>query len=488
MRRLALCVLAAACSGGGDPAPPDAALRELVVSALARHHTPEGIVDQTVGGVIHGVLARQPDGSFVEGPPGFHEPTGSPPVYRVPVPAGEVYLVLRALGFQYDVIVGAPDRVEADHATFGRPVRDLTFQSLAVTVDGALPWQFGDQLLVTCPALVSRGYVSSGDPPPGAIAIAATAAGWQGVDYRADRGDVAWALQRRLQTVDGVSYHRVVRSLEVGPLGSRDGLPAIEGTMEAPAEAALGLDVPLSELASRLGVAPDALTAWIELEVRPFGAPTPTGVVVWREDLLYAGDLTGDVAASLPYGNPYPAEWPIVLTVHARSEVVDYALPGTPPLMVGPFARSVHTLVAGQVPPAPSIGAPREVRVEGALPSADIVEVPVAPGLSWAPPASGTADGYIVEIHRLDLSGDEEPWTSTYEAVRLYTVATSLRVPPGLLEPGVAHFATVAAVVGAAPGDVDVLARPFGVTGTSALAGALSVRFRPGAAAAARSE
>jgi hypothetical protein len=78
------------------------------------------------------------------------------------------------------------------------------------------------------------------------------------------------------------------------------------------------------------------------------------------------------------------------------------------------------------------------------------------------------------------VDGDERPYTSIYETVRLHTVATSVRVPPGLLGAGEVHYATVAAVAGASPGDVDVLARPFEIAGTTAVAGALSVRFRSG--------
>jgi hypothetical protein len=55
-----------------------------------------------------------------------------------------------------------------------------------------------------------------------------------------------------------------------------------------------------------------------------------------------------------------------------------------------------------------------------------------------------------------------------------------VRVPPGLLDAGEVYYATVAAVAGASPGDVDVLARPFEIAGTTAVAGALSVRFRTG--------
>jgi hypothetical protein len=477
---VAVVAAAAGACGGTEPSSPDAALRELTVSVLERHHTPEGIVDVRLGGAVDRVFARQADGSFVAGPPDYLEPTGDPPAYRVPVPAGEVYLVLHAGGFQYDLVVGAPDRVVADRATYGRPLRDLNVQPVAIAVDGALPWDVGDDLVVTCPALVTRAYLSSGEPPPGTSAITGTSQGWQGADYRADRGDVVYVLQRRQETVGDVRYLRVVRSLAVGPLGARDGLATIEGTLAAPRDAALALDVRLSELATRVGVAPGELTASVELEVRPFGAGNPTGVVVPREILMFINEVSADVAVTLPYGNPYPAEWPVVLSLRARSEITDYALPGTPPVLTGPFASSTHTLAGGLVAPAPLLGAPVDVRVEGVPPSADIVDVPGAPVLSWGAPASGTADGYVVEIYRLFVDGDERPYTSIYETVRLHTVATSVRVPPGLLDAGEVYYATVAAVAGASPGDVDVLARPFEIAGTTAVAGALSVRFRTG--------
>jgi hypothetical protein len=173
---------------------PDAALRELTVSVLERHHTPEGIVDVPLGGVDR-VFARQADGSFVAGPPDYLEPTGDPPTYRVPVPAGEVYLVLRAGGFQYDLVVGAPDRVVADRATHGRPLRDLNVQPVAIAVDGALPWDVGDDLVVTCPALVTRAYLSSGDPAPGTSAITGTSQGWQGAATGGPLGGVRRAAR-----------------------------------------------------------------------------------------------------------------------------------------------------------------------------------------------------------------------------------------------------------------------------------------------------
>ncbi len=70
----------------------------------------------------------------------------------------------------------------------------------------------------------------------------------------------------------------------------------------------------------------------------------------------------------------------------------------------------------------------------------DLNNVGLTPTLSWVPPASGTPTGYEVDLYRLSLSGNI---TQRSPLAYFYTSATSLQLPPGILQAGDRYCFTI---------------------------------------------
>jgi hypothetical protein len=156
---------------------------------------------------------------------------------------------------------------------------------------------------------------------------------------------------------------------------------------------------------------------------------------------------TSTAAADIDYGalryenafSQFVQQW----SSHVTSYLVGYTAPGATNAtgvlgFVTASAPRTDTMVV-----APAITPARTPRINNLDAYADRMGVGLAPLLSWASPLTGPAHGYAVEVYRLANDGGD---TSFSYVATIFTTATSLRIPPGVLESGAAYFAVLVAI------------------------------------------
>jgi hypothetical protein len=146
------------------------------------------------------------------------------------------------------------------------------------------------------------------------------------------------------------------------------------------------------------------------------------------------------VVGPLTYGRlsiPFANE---VTTAEMRVPVPKY-LPGTmTPTTAYAFLRR-EAAVTATVATTTALGPVRFVQYEdGGSAFSDRGGVGTTPLLRWTAPAIGTPAGYVVRVIRLDNVGGATRGTFVGA---IATTATSLRLPPGLLEHGKTYFASI---------------------------------------------
>lgn len=144
-----------------------------------------------------------------------------------------------------------------------------------------------------------------------------------------------------------------------------------------------------------------------------------------------------NIDLTMTHGRPF-GSWP--LQTESR-------LPVTVPLMVSGrvFSRSfdaIHVTRTDSDVVVLEVSPPTALRLNGSPAQAPLAGVGTSPVLAWSAPAVGVPSAYVVTISR--LSGGVTI-TETLVA-RLRTPFTRVRIPPGVLLPGEAHFAIVTAV------------------------------------------
>jgi hypothetical protein len=144
---------------------------------------------------------------------------------------------------------------------------------------------------------------------------------------------------------------------------------------------------------------------------------------------------TGSMAYGLPLSGDWGAHWIATADVH---------VPVTVGTTNGAFVVSVRSMgpIADTVSlPAPQLGLPRAPRVNGRDLFARQDGVGPTPTLSWGEPVPGAADGYTLQIVRLEPGGIP-PWT--YLAA-IDTADVAVELPPGILETGREYIAVIRA-------------------------------------------
>jgi hypothetical protein len=146
---------------------------------------------------------------------------------------------------------------------------------------------------------------------------------------------------------------------------------------------------------------------------------------------------TGAMAYGTPLAGRWGAHWIASADVHTPVQV------GT--IRAG-FVASVRSM--GPVTDTsvtldgPRLGLPRAPRVNGQDLFSRRDGVGLTPTLAWDPPSIGSADGYTVQLVRLDGGTASPPWT--YVAA-FDTSRTTLELPPGVLEAGKEHVVIIRA-------------------------------------------
>jgi hypothetical protein len=274
------------------------------------------------------------------------------------------------------------------------------------------------------------------------------------------RGDRAWVAQmaarvlRRTSGGESEYYYTTVRGLRLPPFSHDGSAPMpIQGTLQAPPLKELPLDWRLSAfraLASEIHPAATVAPFGLYFSVNP-GMDEAQGGWTWAgpQLLWFIGqDVSGspDILATLGYGNPY-SSLPRERASADMAFSIPFQLPNERPrrLTTGvSVADEPSGLAAG--PLIPRVHPPRGLTVDGTEAYSARTLSAGAHTVAWQPPSTGNADAYRVWLTRV------EPRTGTTRIATFYMdrSVTSVRLEPGLLQPGRHYMLFVTAVL--APG------------------------------------
>lgn len=279
-------------------------------------------------------------------------------------------------------------------------------------------------------------------------------------------GDPAWLLQTQpfdagdldaLSTDGGTFYVYATSTMRAAPLtglrlgpdgGSISGVFQNATTTEA-VQLTIGGDwsAHFGEMVDGGGYLPT-------LAASVFPAPNAPGLSPqWVGYSGMLADFYGDAPPSqfsllMPYVNPYPPEWKLVLVVSAINSQRT-RLPGT---TSGSVSASLNDsrLVTAVAAPLPRVLPPR-ITVEGS----NGTFASLTPQISWQAGAGMTPNAWTISVIRLSVSGTA---TVRSTVATVFTSGASARLPPGVLVSGQTYVLRVTAVL--VPGE-DLLTTPY---------------------------
>jgi len=341
---------------------------------------------------------------------------------------------------------------------YGRPNATLVTTSptnLVFNVTGMAPWQDGNLLQITAFGAggfglavrydPNTGMLLSGNPTVGATSLSGFTIDWSltaPTDFidqpmlidggQADRLALTQLVSRSNASA---SYLSIVKIFRAPAFTMTSGQPStLAGAFEDVAQdRQIWASWKRSEFAAHVTeIHPSARAA----------APNFTILVQPRADvytyvsptLLDVSSTTQpdgtDVDLSLQYGNPFPPAWPSWAT---SCMYADAYLP----YPTGTSRMDMYGFICGSLPLAsaqtgtmrPTISPPRDLKVNGIAATGPLVGIGTTPALSWSPPALGTPTSCSVVVRKRPVGAGD------YTAISVPATSTSVRIPPGILEP-----------------------------------------------------
>jgi hypothetical protein len=146
---------------------------------------------------------------------------------------------------------------------------------------------------------------------------------------------------------------------------------------------------------------------------------------------------------TVSFGDPFLEAWER-WSDHRTTFSMDYTAPqaGEPVTFIAQIQR-VEAL-APSMTITPRVTPPRAPKIDGADAFQSQSAVGGTPLVSWTAPSTGTATGYGVFVFELSRVGT----ASRFDVLAgIFTRSTSVRLPPGVLQPGRAYFIQVRAYV-----------------------------------------
>ncbi|WP_147470204.1 hypothetical protein [Corallococcus sp. AB049A] len=388
------------------------------------------------------------------------------------VPSGAYYL---RLGKDYVVTNSRAPDLGRDGQ--GRPDAAPASASTTLSVDlqGLAPWQVGDDLEVFS---AGTGLWAQGVPEY-ALTGAALGAGsqrWtQTLEYAGMRnaspveaasGDTVTfhQLSMKSEATSGapVAYTAATRAFSAPLAVAQGGTASFTGTLAVLAQdQVLNVDLRTQDFeALRTQVHPSAQPVDHALFVAAFPDGT-RGSYASAPDLLTYFPVTGAAnrVFSFSYGNPFPGFTQAGLA--ETSFTVSLLAPGaTQALTVRPSVGQADALPSFHASAlAPRLGPARSPTLAGQDAFGNVTGVGLTPRLAWTAPSVGTATHYRVRVYEVFVNAQGRTAQAAGGPVaQLYTAATSLRFPPGVLAAGKQYYAILEA---ASSGNADFQGHPF---------------------------
>ncbi|RKH40275.1 hypothetical protein D7X12_21195, partial [Corallococcus sicarius] len=166
----------------------------------------------------------------------------------------------------------------------------------------------------------------------------------------------------------------------------------------------------------------------------------------------YAGEVftlglpegsASDFTRPLTYGNPYPSSWGSVGYAQYPFRVW-LPIPAGSGSSFGALGlmftqERLEDLVAGPV--QPRVSPPRSLTLDGVDATTSLQVGSLTPVVAWQAPTLGTPSAYRVTVY---AQGAYSPRNRGY--VYVPGALTQVRLPPGLLSPGLMHYLRVTAI------------------------------------------
>jgi hypothetical protein len=140
-----------------------------------------------------------------------------------------------------------------------------------------------------------------------------------------------------------------------------------------------------------------------------------------------------DGLTNFSYGNPFPPEWPVLVSVGAQF-VVNRSVPGVAGPVRAHGAVASHRLLdaLANSPVTPLLTPPRDIRLNGQDAALDLTGVGATPTLSFTAPEQGTPAGYHVFV----MTNDSQDDLFYNVAAHIVTTETEFVLPPDVLRSG----------------------------------------------------
>lgn len=264
-----------------------------------------------------------------------------------------------------------------------------------------------------------------------------------------DKGDSVYITQMVTRELDGQPYQALGRMLQ----------PALFTMQEGYGIPLVGQLAPVAQSESATFDWRRSSFAGYASTVNPSATPNLQYVGVWAEptDLRYGWlyDAPGLFLASsmqtsdrvfgpVQYGNPFPSSWSALGFVKAYFAKTYQTASGTPSsfyVSINHYTRAAEMIAA---PILPLVSPPRGPRFGNRDAYNDLTGVTLTPTLAWTVPARGSPERYVIEIYRLGVNSSGA--TSADYIAQIFTSATRIRIPAGILAAGQSYFANITAI------------------------------------------
>jgi hypothetical protein len=424
-------------TGGGMGAPSD-----VTGTMIYRYYSESAPVDVPVD--LQGVQVEAfvwNAGSWTTYP-GVGKSDGS---FTVPaVPAG---LFMLDVGGAYVYTTAHTLDLGGENAGRYGAVMSTGGASIAGAIQNLDPWQANDTVewFDANAGGAAYGFDMSA-PANGDTSIQSQPCSWNGALIDATKGDVLYATQLSASG-SSVVTRKVSRYTSFASVEQTDGVATMVSGAFTPVtdDQMINVNFAVSAFA-QLGTQVNPIAsnegAFYSLSTAP--GMSQAGLVGYYTDLLLVYPTADVNLANVAYANPFSATWGT--EVYAGGTFgVQYTAPGAtaPAAVYGyvyvtlPSAQAATTTLKPVVTPVVS------PLVNGKSAFGPLNGISLTPTLSWSPPAVGAPSGYRILVSLIANSGGTS--TSQYLA-SIFTVETSVPLPPNMLQKGSTYVFTITAL------------------------------------------
>lgn len=337
-----------------------------------------------------------------------------------------------------------------------------TNEGLNLSAENLSPWTAQDELQFTTWGVGLIAYSTLQTPPlfkahapdAGDTSLQSTIVDLSGTPVpESAKGDVTYISQLSFHTLDGGGDWKAVSRAVSLPLDLEIGKPTVvETRFEPPEEQVAHVQYDARSFEGFAAqVHPDGVafeTRWLlDTHLGPFGVNTLNN---GSPDLLVARlpPDAGVVSLSLPYGNPYPADWARFVIVGAAFEAL-YRIPlpdggFTPPRSEVASITRFETYDTSQANVLDATLTPvRDVRLDGQAVAEGYPLVASTPVVSWTAPERGMVSRVDIDVVELRAGTTTKRYPGP--SLRVVGDITRVRLPPGFLVPTAIQYLRVTA-------------------------------------------